>query len=86
MRLGIRNTILLLITPLVAMAAYVGSYCIAWANRHPAANMAYFIYSSNDAVDTACYRVYFPIYWVHTRLLHAGKHNHDREPFTPSGT
>lgn len=47
--------------------------------------MAYFIYSKNDTVDTVCYNVFFPIYWVHTRLItHGAKHNNDRVPFRPS--
>ncbi|HVM63015.1 MAG TPA: hypothetical protein VMV72_19305 [Verrucomicrobiae bacterium] len=70
----------LVIAVLLLFVFYVGSYTLLYMNRHPAGNLAYFVYLKNDAPDAeeyALYYFYYPIYKLHLRLG-GGKHNWDR--------
>jgi hypothetical protein len=71
----------------VAGLVYVSAFELMYLNRGPAANMVYFIYAENRKVDSVCYRLFYPLYWVQRRLLNCGQtHNDDREaPVYPPG-
>ncbi len=60
---------------------YVGSYAILYANRSPAANLGYFVYShggvEKEDQETILYYLYYPVYKVY-RLFGIGRHNYDR--------
>ncbi len=67
----------------VAALLYIAAYAVAWEQRRPAANMAYFVYSDNDTTDRICYRVFYPLDWLHRRLFDSGKHRFDATPMRP---
>ena len=59
---------------------YVGSYSLLYVNRHPAANLMYFVYLRNDMPEGAEYALfyfYYPVYRLHV-WMGGGKHNYDR--------
>lgn len=66
----------------LAAAVYVLTYALAYAQRKPAGNLAYFCYTGpafSEHVEHALYRIYWPVYKLH-RALGAWRHNGDRDP------
>jgi len=63
------------------LAAYIGSYTYFYADRVPAANLAYFVYLrggvESERAESFLYHFYYPAYKVH-RLFGIGRHNNDR--------
>jgi len=66
----------------VLLGFYLLGYVVAYSNRGAAANRAYFMYARNEGVDVAAYRLFYPVYFVHTRMLGGQRHNGDRRPLT----
>ena len=66
----------------ILVAAYSTAYKMA--PRIPAANMAYFVYSDNDRVNTFCYYFFMPAYLINKHAYELldqpfSRYNSDRE-------
>lgn len=64
---------------------YAAGYGAALARRRPAANMTYFVYSENAALDRALGALFKPAYRLHQSLCAAARrpflrHSGDRPP------
>jgi hypothetical protein len=80
----------LLSVMLCAICAYVDVYALLYAHREPAANLAYWAYTTPVQaplwVESSLYYGFYPIYFVHERLLGGWRHNYDRtHPVYPPG-
>jgi hypothetical protein len=75
----------------VTLIAYFAAYAFAYNLRSPAANLAYWCYTSEKSapwMETAAFRVFYPAYRVHLSVSAIGRHNFDREPIfadSPTG-
>lgn len=89
MKCAIRSKRILVVL-LVSVCLYVSSYvALAYRFRSPAANMAYFVYSSkgySEKCDLACYYGFYPLYRVHEHLFSSSfvRHNLDRPAVDPT--
>jgi hypothetical protein len=61
-------------------------YSIAFANRGAAANLRYWAYTDgkSEAREESLHLVFYPAYFIHTRVFGGDKQFTDREPFNPS--
>jgi hypothetical protein len=70
-----------LITFSCLLLFYVSTYAVLYANRGPAANLGYFVYThggvEKEGQERILFRFYYPVYKVH-RLFGIGRHNYDR--------
>jgi len=59
---------------------YVAGYALIYANRKPAANLAYWAYTedSPEWVEDCFYYGFYPLYFIHQRVFHIGRHIWDR--------
>jgi hypothetical protein len=83
MKKGIKKSIFI---GVIIILLYTIAYTISYANRAPAANMAYWMYtSSGDSImsENIKYYFFYPAYKIHRILpiINAGRHNWDREPY-----
>ena len=74
---------------LILLLAYVGAYAVCISQRHPAMNMAYFIYTPDNYSrdeEEAVYYFFYPVYWIDTRLdvMPHSRHTFDREYINPA--
>jgi len=71
----------ILITIVLLLVLYVGSYAAFYIHRTHAANLAYWVYlrggNETEREELALYYFYYPIYKIH-RVFGAGRHNYDR--------
>ena len=71
----------ILITTVILLALYIGSYAALYRSRIPAANLAYWVYlrggNETESQEWLLYYFYYPVYKVH-RIFGAGRHNYDR--------
>ena len=72
------------------LCLYLGAYVILYHFRRPAANLAYWCYTSggreSEARERCTYYCFYPVYFVHQRFLGAGRHTWDRPaPYVPPG-
>jgi hypothetical protein len=77
-----------IVAGLCLLVPYVVSYSVLYANRKPAANLGYFVYSlgggAKGGQESMWYYLYFPAYKVH-RLFGIGRHNLDRASVDSEG-
>ena len=67
---------------ILVLAAYTGTYAIAYACRQPAANLAYFAYTEapiSESLEKGLWCFYWPVYKTH-KFLGAQRHTYDRDP------
>ncbi len=62
---------------------YIIAFELAYFNKGPATNMAYFVYFDNSRADDLAYRVFYPAYWLQRQVFEGPKHNKDRLPASP---
>jgi hypothetical protein len=72
------------------LVLYLCAYTALYHFRHPAANLAYWCYIAGgrktETLERCAYYGFFPIYFIHQRLLGAGRHTWDRPaPSFPPG-
>ena len=61
---------------------YAATYATLFACRSPAANLAYWSYTTNSPewIEEGLYLTFYPAYWIHRKVLHVRPHTWDREP------
>ena len=76
----------LAIIVLVLCLSEIIGYFIAFQNRGPAANLRYWAYTDgrSQKKEEVLYVMFYPAYFIHTRVFGADKQFTDREPFNPS--
>jgi hypothetical protein len=79
-RVSVRRVLKLSLLTLTGMLTlYVLSYAIAYRQRSPAANLAYWVYPEiPHCSEDMLYRLFYPVYFPHRHLLDCGRHNYDR--------
>ncbi len=65
---------------LSAVCLYVFVYGALYHVRTPAANLAYWVYSERAPAwaEECVYYAFYPPYFLHQRVVGAGRHNYDR--------
>ncbi len=68
------------------LLVYVATYAVAFHTATPAANLAYWCYSSDrdpEWVENVCYYAFYPAYKFHQKVIGGPRHNWDREYVSP---
>ena len=68
----------------ILTSVYVGCYAVAYSRRKPAANLAYWGYTTPEEapewVERSLYAGFYPIYALHKHTVSIAKHTWDRPP------
>jgi hypothetical protein len=77
-----RKNVIEFLFAMFLVCAYVIAYAATYANRKPAANLAYWAYTEDtpEWVEDCLYYGFYPVYFIHQRLFQVGRHTWDREP------
>jgi hypothetical protein len=76
----------LVIVAIVLVSIELITYSVAFLQRGPAANMRYWAYTTGDSEtpELVCFYLFYPAYFVHSRLLNGDRHFWDSRPMDPA--